>query len=260
MNVRTSLLALGLTAAAAVLPTHAGGEIFYFDREADGAAYLGVTVEEETELPDGGARVTGVTDDSPADEAGIRKGDVIRAIDDEAVFGPAGLTKRIRERDPGDTVRLRLDRAGREMSYEVELRKRPGFRVLTTDRLGKVAEAWPRGVLARSPRFGRPLLGVQLTETTPELREHFGAGPDAGVLVSKVLSGTPAEKAGIRVGDMIVAVDGREIADVEDLVRELGRREGESFPVEVIREGKRRKIEVELPEPADFEGFTGPRA
>ena len=51
------------------------------------------------------------------------------------------------------------------------------------------------------------MLGVSLTETTPDLREHLGADKDRGVLVSKVLSGMPAEDAGIEVGDLITQVD-----------------------------------------------------
>ncbi|NIS30982.1 MAG: PDZ domain-containing protein, partial [Actinobacteria bacterium] len=51
--------------------------------------------EEETDLDEGGARVTHVMDDSPADRAGLRRGDVIIGFNGKTIRGPAGLTKQI---------------------------------------------------------------------------------------------------------------------------------------------------------------------
>jgi membrane-associated protease RseP (regulator of RpoE activity) len=70
----------------------------------------------------------------------------------------------------------------------------------------------------------RGYLGVQLVELTPELREHYGATAEHGVLVGKVEPGSPAEAAGLRVGDVIVALDGESIDgswDVRHHVRAL---------------------------------------
>ena len=55
-------------------------------------AFLGVSLEEETELDSGGARVTHVVDDSPAEKAGIEEGDVIVSFDGETIRGPVALT------------------------------------------------------------------------------------------------------------------------------------------------------------------------
>jgi S1-C subfamily serine protease len=96
--------------------------------------------------------------------------------------------------------------------------------------------------------WGKPLLGVELVETTPELRRHLGGDDDAGVLVGKVLSGTAAEQAGLRVGDLIVSVDGEPIEDAGDLRRALRERRGEIFDVEVIRDGSPMSLTVEIPE------------
>ena len=106
---------------------------------------------------------------------------------------------------------------------------------------------------------GRPKLGVQLIETTSELRVHMGSDEDLGVLVSKVLRGTPAEHAGIEVGDLIVGIDDEPIADSDGLIRALADRTGESFDVELIRDGKPQTISVTIPAP-DNEVPTGPRA
>ena len=107
--------------------------------------------------------------------------------------------------------------------------------------------------------WGRPKLGVQLVETTPELREHLGGGEDEGVLVSVVLAGTPAARAGIAVGDLIVSVDGAPVAAVDELREALDDKDGKTFAVEVVRDHRRLSLEVTITEPEDFRP-TGPQA
>jgi membrane-associated protease RseP (regulator of RpoE activity) len=89
----------------------------------------------------------------------------------------------------------------------------------------------------------RGYLGVGLTELTPELREHFGAPEDAGVMVSSVEDGSPADKAGLKVGDIIAALDSKDVKsswDVRSQVREL--KEGEQVPITVYRDGKAQNL------------------
>ena len=61
----------------------------------------------------------------------------------------------------------------------------------------------PLVVAVRTPDHSGKVLGVGLTDLTPELREHFGVGGDAGVMISRVVEDSPAAKAGLRVGDII---------------------------------------------------------
>lgn len=90
----------------------------------------------------------------------------------------------------------------------------------------------------------RAYLGVSLVDLTDELREHFGAPKDAGLLVSSVEDGSPAEKAGIRVGDIIVGIDGKDVESSGDLRRGLReKKEGDTVRVEVLR-GKARQTLV----------------
>src|SRR3989304_5418 len=71
------------------------------DEDEQGRAWLGVSVEEETERAQGGARVTNVIPDSPAEEIGLREGDVIVRIDGKAIYGPQGLSRQVRSHEPG---------------------------------------------------------------------------------------------------------------------------------------------------------------
>lgn len=97
----------------------------------------------------------------------------------------------------------------------------------------------------------RPRLGVELSEVTPELREHLGSRGDEGVLVGRVLEQTPAEIAGVQVGDLIVAADSESIGSVRDLRRALRDRAGQTFNLEVIRDGRPTTLSVSLPEEDD---------
>src|ERR1700730_13682853 len=57
----------------------------------------------------------------------------------------------------------------------------------------------------------RGYLGVELSELTPELRAHFGAPESAGVMVARVVAASPAEKAGLKIGDIIASLDGKPV-------------------------------------------------
>lgn len=89
------------------------------------------------------------------------------------------------------------------------------------------------------PIVRRGFLGVSLTEMTPELRTHFGVPEESGVMVSKVEPGSPAEKAGLKVGDIISRVDGKAVRSSWDVsARVRGYEEGQQAPLEVWRNGK----------------------
>lgn len=93
-------------------------------------------------------------------------------------------------------------------------------------------------------RGKRAYLGVSLIDLTSELREHFGASKSEGVLVGTVEEGGPADKTGIRVGDIIVSVDGKDVASSSALRKALAdKKDGESVRIEVLR-GRARQTFV----------------
>jgi PDZ domain-containing protein len=95
----------------------------------------------------------------------------------------------------------------------------------------------------------RGFIGVTLLEITPELRAHFGAPKDAGVLVSDVESGTPAAKAGLEVGDVITEIDGKRVESSRDLSRGIrSRKAGETVQLDVVRARASRKMSVTVEE------------
>lgn len=109
-------------------------------------------------------------------------------------------------------------------------------RIVIVDKDGKQRVLEGEGVI---PMVRRGYLGVGLTELTPELRAHFGVPEDAGVMVSHVEPGSPGEKAGLKVGDILSAIDGKDVAsswDVRARVRDF--EDGQQVPLEVWRNRK----------------------
>ena len=136
-----------------------------------------------------------------------------------AVLGTAGVARADGDgNDPGQPV----------------LKKR----IVIVDKDGK-QKVWE----GDGPLMRRGYLGVSLTELTPELRTHFGVPEETGVMVSKVEPGSPAEKAGLKVGDVLTRIDGNAVKsswDVSEKVRKLD--EGQQIPLEVWRNGKAQNV------------------
>src|SRR4051812_29010602 len=109
------------------------------------------------------------------------------------------------------------------------------------------------------PLVNRGYLGVGLTDLTPELRAHFGVPEDSGVMVSKVEPGSPAEKAGIRVGDILTRIDGNALKSSWSLmgkVRQLD--DGQQIPIEIWRNGKAQTLTATVVEKERPELDMGP--
>ncbi|MFA9444365.1 S1C family serine protease [Egicoccus sp. AB-alg6-2] len=92
-----------------------------------------------------------------------------------------------------------------------------------------------------------PLLGVSGLDVSPEVAEEFGLDSSRGAMVDSVQDGTGAADAGLRPGDIIVAVDGEDLATMSELVAEVRRRQpGETLTLTIVRDGETIEAEVTL--------------
>ncbi len=99
--------------------------------------------------------------------------------------------------------------------------------------------------LIKTGKVIRPWVGIGLQDLTPELMKNFNVKEKEGALISQVYEVSPAEKAGLKTGDIIVQIDGKKIKDSQDVVREVLKRPvGQKILLEVIRDGKRVEISV----------------
>lgn len=152
-----------------------------------------------------GAHVVQVQEGTVAEEAGIQIGDVIVALDGEAIDDATELTTRLAQREPGDRVRLTLirDRARQEV----------------TVRLG---EFEAEGTLASS-RKARPemedILGFRASQLSAQQASAMGLDGTEGVIVSGVRQASPAAAAGVQRGMVVTRLNGREIGSLRDFER-----------------------------------------
>jgi serine protease Do len=163
--------------------------------------WLGVQIQPVTEevaeslglKEAGGALVANVEPGSPADEAGLRPGDVIVGMDDQRLESFKALPRLVGATQAGSKARLEVYRDGKLRDIEVGIGSMPDEQ--------QVAAAEPEGE-AKPAR-----LGVRLTTLDDQARQRYGLSEDAqGVLVVDVERGSPAARAGIRAGQIISMV------------------------------------------------------
>ena len=109
-----------------------------------------------------------------------------------------------------------------------------------------------KSIMAQIIQYGkvrRGLLGVSISDFSADTAKAYGVDAREGALVQEVVSGSAAEKAGIKVGDVIIAVDGDSISSAADLRTTIGvKRSGDKVTLDVLRDGKRRSFTTALDE------------
>lgn len=155
---------------------------------------------------EGGAVVSDVVPDSPAAGAGLRRGDVIVAVDGETIEDHTDLSFCIRSHLEGDKVRLTVIREGKEREVSVTLGSIPGR-----------SQEQERSLKETEER-----LGLRVEPVTPELRRELGAPATRGMAVAEVLPGSPADRIGLKRGDIILEVNGRPVDDIKSWQKVMG--------------------------------------
>ena len=136
-----------------------------------------------------GVLVSDVTPDSPAAHAGVKRGDVVRKVDNEEVHNPNALRNKIAMTEPGTEVTLTILRDGKEQQLKVKLAELAGKPLRPTVTNG--------GGPAEGAR-----LGISVQPLTPDIARQLGLrGAVSGLVVSDVDPSGPAAEAGIQPGD-----------------------------------------------------------
>jgi len=238
----------------------------------EGASWLGVESQEitsekakELKLPaERGVLLERVVPDSPAAKAGLKDSDVITEINGQRVEGAAQFRRMIHEIPAGRSAQFTVWRDGRAQTISVTLGKseehgNTWFRTAPrafSFQLPKieVPEVAPMpdmdwggyGVLAGA----RPRLGIDAEDLSGQFGAYFGAPDGEGVLVREVNSGSPAEKAGVKSGDVITSLNGDRVRSLGDLREKLaGKRDEKTVKLGVLRNKNEVSVTVELPPP-----------
>jgi serine protease Do len=245
-----------------------------------GGGRLGVGLD-DTEGDARGAKVRSVEEDSPAEKAGLKEGDVVVRFDGEAVRSASHLARLVGETPAGRSVPIEVTRDGGKQTLTATLAEgRRGFRVFSGDgkdfafEMPEVDIRVPEPPAPPAPhappvphafgwkgddfggrafRFlvgGPRKLGIEYMEIGEQLAGYFKLAGKTGVLVSSVDADGPAGKAGMKAGDVILKLDGEAIEDGEDLREAVAEAEGgKEVTVTVQRDGRPLDLKVTLAKP-----------
>jgi serine protease Do len=242
--------------------------------EGDGTGWLGVETHEvttdkakELKLPaERGVVIGKIVPDSPAAKAGLKENDVVTEINGQRVEGAAQFRRMVHEIPAGRSVQLTVWRDSRSQTLSVTLGKSehgrhamkmvapmPGnfaFRMPDMPEIPDIPSMeWNGGALLG----GRPRLGIDAEDLNGQLGAFFGAPDGEGILVREVNSGSPAEKAGVKAGDVITSLNGERIRSVGELREKLSSKRDEkdrTVKLGVLRNKTTLTLTVELPEQA----------
>jgi serine protease Do len=225
--------------------------------------WLGVSFNGDSNL------IQAVEKDSPAQRAGICKGDQIEEISGSPIFSFRDISAALRDKLAGEKVAIQLRRSGKPLHLDMELGERkteiPPFPFVENGTSGE--PTWPElppmpelselaesnGMEVTLPKiqnyfieFGGPRqLGIDIMELTPELGRKFAVKEEFGLIVSHVGESSAAHRAGLKAGDIIIRANGRDCRsgfNLMDVMKSLGDHEAVKF--ELYRDGQLKKITV----------------
>jgi len=192
---------------------------------------------------DYGVEVTRVEDGSPAEKAGLKPGDVVLEYNGQRVEGMEQFGRMVRETPPGREAKIAISREGKKQTLLAVLGSRkfrfsgslpPGF---------EVPEFHMPDIPQIFTTLRSPMLGVEAESPGAQLALYFGVRD--GVLVRSVLDNTPAQRAGIKAGDIITKVDGMAVTSPSELsgaVRMANSKK--AYAIELVRDRKPVTVNV----------------
>ena len=238
-----------------------------------------------------GALVGEVVTGSPADKAGLQGsdkpfdsngqqvmigGDIVTAVDGKAITSMQDLSAAIKAQKPGDKVELTVLRNGKEIAVAVTLGERTGTQAAPAPRNQQPQQ--PKQPQPSQPATGGAWLGISGMTLTPDVASAMNLSNDqTGALVGEVVTGSPADKAGLQGsdktfdsngqqvmigGDIVTAVEGQAVATMQDLSAAIrAQQPGDKVELTVLRNGKEITVVVTLGErPSDQAAPAAPAA
>ncbi|MCZ8260472.1 MAG: PDZ domain-containing protein, partial [Beijerinckiaceae bacterium] len=155
-----------------------------------------------------GALVSSVTSGSPADQVGLKRLDVIQAVDGVEIDDPDGFGFRFATKALGGTMRITVLRGGRKQDLALRLVPAPEIPARNATLI----------------KANSPFQGATVVNISPAVKEEFSiSGIDAGVAISEIEPGSSAEQVGFRKGDVIVTLNGQRIEDTAAMDRATAR-------------------------------------
>ncbi|MEZ4814525.1 MAG: trypsin-like peptidase domain-containing protein [Bdellovibrionota bacterium] len=178
-----------------------------------------------------GALIEDVVQGEAASKAGLQSYDVVTKVGERKVSTNTDFQKAVRELDPGTTVKVEYLREGKTRVAQLTLGD------LEKGLMAATGESFQRRRSSPSrPGSLTPLsrAGIEVAELSPEIRSRWGIASDIrGVVVSEVIMGSPADRAGLSRGDIILEIQRNKIVNVNDAQKMLSKKG--SYLIKVLR-------------------------
>src|SRR5688572_14490681 len=233
-------------------------------------AFLGVEIEGEAE--GGGVKLANIVDGSPAQKAGLQAGDVIVSLNDRTVGSEEELREAIVSGGVGQKVRIVFLRDGEKRRTSARLAAAPGSeqQVEEAEQVATAKEKADKEKAVKADKATAEKAAAEKAKATqskqtprtaveinpPDSGSNSGSGylgvmlepmEGGGARVQSVNPDSPAEKAGLQAGDVIMSVEGSEVATVDSLVEMItSRKAGELVRLGIDRNGERSRIRATL--------------
>ena len=238
----------------------------------DKKSYLGIRIREVTKENFSeyglsgvrGAIVEEVVEDSPAAKAGLKDGDVIVRFNGESVTSARKLKRLVSEVAPDHKADITIVRNGNEQNLRATIGKSRSKllsrsysfpqtipSVSLAPSVPKVLDLpnikiFPEGHGQSYTLFSSDEMGIGFSSLTKQLGEHFGVLDGKGLLVHNVYENSPADKVGLKAGDVIVAVDGKEFTSGSDMIRMIRAKKGGTSILTIVRNKSRISLTGKL--------------
>jgi serine protease Do len=225
--------------------------------------WLGISVNGDSSF------IQDVEKDSPAQRAGIAKGDLIEEISGRPIVSFRDIAAALNDKQAGEKIAIQLKRSGKSLRLDVELGERkdgvPYPLAFIDEDFNE--PAWPdlpqlpelsehsefpglEMVLPKIQSYlvdfgGARQLGIDIMEITPELSQKLAVKEDFGLLISRISESSVAKKAGLKVGDTLVRANGHECrtaADLRNVMKLL--KDGEAVRLELYRDGQLKNFSI----------------
>ena len=230
-------------------------------------AFIGINMEDLTEKirkelgykKEAGVLVTGIVEESAAEKHGLEKDDIIYMFAGEKVLGSEHLAGLVKEKKPGEKVKIVYYRDGKKKEMDLELGERE-FKIAKMDykyygdvakQYSKLAKEAGKHAFITGEAFfmqkGR--LGLKLMDLDGDLASYFDVEPGEGVLVLEVIEDSAAEEAGVKAGDVVVMVGDEKVSDAEEILENIYELDAEDeVTLIVVRKGQKKEIMVAVDE------------
>jgi len=232
--------------------------------------WMGVSISENDK---GQVEIGAVEAESPAELAKLKEGDVLLKLDGKNITNAPMFVSEVRMKKPGQDINLEVERQGKPVEIKVKLGEYPEEEVKKEmeARFPRLFPAQPRAHVRVLPRATpekilppkapesplpawpqwekRKYIGVYLGAINKELLAYFGVKEESGLLVNSLTKDGPAEKAGLKVGDVIVRADGKKVAAVDELSEIIQeKKKGDKVKLDLVRDKKPTSLEVMIEE------------